>query len=285
MKSAAGGSRYWLVWGLWLWTGRALLLGWLYWVPAPDGAPLVENWTRFLPHSLVAEAGVIAAFTAIAMWADRLFARVGTRARRTWAWVANLLGILYLVAAHFDAELMRWMGQHMTLTWISIYLARGLDTEFTTRILGGAAIAFFAGFALTAGVTLMLLRWTRRHPPTATPAWGGLLLAGLVAVAGLTSKEWFAESSMRWRRIQPVAWVIGSDLVYRFSHALPPRGYAEGIRWLQNTSGSAPVTARRKKYPFWKVVPREEALMKNYRARPLSEKPDVVVLWIESLRG
>jgi lipoteichoic acid synthase len=300
MKSATGGARYWLIWGLLLWTGRALLLGWLYFVPAPDGGPIVENWTRFLPHSLVAEAGVIALFTVLAMCGDRLlgrFCKGVPRMRRIWAWVATVFGILYLVAAHFDAELMRWMGQHLTFTWMETYLGQGLDTEFTTRILGGAVVAFFAGFFLTVGVSLMLVCWThyrvRQGASTTAPAvllapasWGAILLVAVLGFVGLTSQDWFAKSAMRWRRVQPVAWVLGNEIVYRFSHALPPRDYPEGIRWLiESSNPESSIPAAPEKYPFWKIEPQEDALFEAFRARPLAEKPDVVVLWIESLRG
>jgi lipoteichoic acid synthase len=287
MKTPAGGARFWITWGLLLWLGRALLLLWLYFTPAPGGGPLVDNWTRFLPHSLVAEAGVIAGFTALAMLLDRILGAYWRGARRLLAWTASTLGVLYLMTAHLDAELMRWMSQHLTFSWIVIYLGQGLDAEFTARILGGAAVAFFLGLAFTVTASLLLILWTRRAPAPGSgspPSWIAVVLVLALAFAGGTSKWWFGKSSMRWRRIQPVAWVLGNDLIYRGAHALKPPGYEEGIRWLA-ASGNPGAAPRAGRHPFWKEEPSENASMAAFRARPPDQKPDIVVLWIESLRG
>ncbi|HEX2612794.1 MAG TPA: sulfatase-like hydrolase/transferase, partial [Fibrobacteria bacterium] len=275
------GGRFWFVWGALLWSGRVLLLLWLYFAPAPGGGPLVENWTRFLPHSLVAEAGPIAVLALLGMLIDGVLT---TRRRWTLHWLATLLGILYLVAAHFDAELMRWMSQHLTLSWIDTYLRGSMDSSFIIRILGGSPKVFFLGFAITALVSLVLVLWTRRGAYSNSPRFTAIVVALAIAATGLSSKWWFGKSAMRWRRIHPVAWGLGGDLAYRFLHTLPPRDYEDGIKWLAASGhpGATPVPGR---YPFWRVEPAEDSLMAAFRARPEAERPDVVLLVIETLRG
>src|SRR5690606_23196091 len=125
---------------------------------------------------------------------DRL---LPVRVRRRLPWLATLLGILYLVAAHFDAELMRWMGQHLTLSWMGTYLGTGMDPGFIARILGGAAVAFFAGFAITVCISLLLIVWARRGNLRGRPSLVAIAVALAVAGTGLSSKWWFGPSSMR----------------------------------------------------------------------------------------
>lgn len=275
------GGRFWFVWGALLWLGRALLLLWLYFAPAPDGGPLVTDWTRFLPHSLVAEAGVVAAFAFLGMLLDRV---LPGRGRSLLRWTATAAGILYLVAAHFDAELMRWMGQHLTLSWIETYLRGSLETSFVMRILGASAGIFWLGFALTYASSLLLAEWTRRASSFARPGFVAVAVAFAVAATGLSSKWWFGKSAMRWRRIQPVVLGLANDAAYRFAHARPPAHYDEGLRWLASSGrpGAAPASAR---YPFWHAEPSEDSSMAAFRARPEAERPDVVLLVIETLRG
>jgi hypothetical protein len=60
MKTPAGGAKsrtfwiFWIIWGLLLWLGRALLLLWLYFTPAPGGGVTsvraVASGLRFSTH-------------------------------------------------------------------------------------------------------------------------------------------------------------------------------------------------------------------------------------------
>lgn len=278
--SPATPLRFWTTWGVCVAFGRASLLAWLYASPAPTGGSFVDNWTRFLPHALVAETGMVAALLGIALLADVMSRG---RVRRPLAFVATVVAVLYLVAAHFDAELMRWMGQHLTFSWVANYLGLRMDATFIGGMLGDQAGVFLLGTGLTLSTCAALLFLARKAPRDGRVPAAALVPVLLVAAAGMTSSDWLAPSRMRWHRIQPVAWVLGGELAYRFRHASEPEGFADGVRWLVESGN--PGAAPREGYPFWKEEPGEEGALRDFRGRPDSLRPDIVVFQIESLRG
>ncbi|MDR1830633.1 MAG: sulfatase-like hydrolase/transferase [Candidatus Fibromonas sp.] len=245
--------------------GRILLLCSLYFFDSPYGGPFVENWTRFLPHSLVADIGIFAL-------ASLFFSIIRTPK------AAGCFLAFYMFLMGADDECMRWMGSRFGISFASVYM-RNLDTDFS--LVGKIFMGGAGHFCLTIGIMIIsvaayicLLRkfggkQISRLQKIVLPA-----VFAVLAVAGLSSKFWFAPSKMRWQRIQPVALYCIKEVEYGFTEMEKPNDYALGIEFL----GGNP----NKEYPFWHKA---NDLAAYQAFRELPEKPNVIIFNIETMRG
>lgn len=301
---------YWLWYGLTLWGTRLVLLCVLYFTAAPTGGPIVDRWYRFFPHTLVIEAGVV---MALAFAGGLLCTLLRGRARKIAGIVFVVLGALYIVTAGTDDEIMRWMGQHFTLSFITTYALAASDMGLVGRVfLGGAWHFLLTAFIALAGIVgtvflyrKMFAKWSEEtvvavKTRTAVKNWICLGIAFALAITGLTSKFWFAPSNMRWKRIAPVAFRLIDEVKYKFAKSEQRADYAEGIVLL----GGNPVAG----YPFLRYAGHifgtytrhpiqytdtdsvkadtlEKLVLEKVRSRPLEDRPDIVLFVIETFRG
>lgn len=99
----------------------------------------------------------------------------------------------HIILAQMDSEVMRWLGQHLNVVWLKTYVSNP-DISMMFRIYADdlVGIAFsISCILLAAGPTLYVL--TIRPEPRQLTYRGTLLLL-VIAVAGLTSKNWFDPS-------------------------------------------------------------------------------------------
>ena len=275
---------YWLWYGLTLWGTRLVLLCVLYFTAAPTGGPIVDRWYRFFPHTLVIEAGVV---MALAFAGGLLCTLLRGRARKIAGIVFVVLGALYIVTAGTDDEIMRWMGQHLTLSFLTTYALAASDMGLVGRVfLGGAWHFLLTAFIALAGIvgTVFLYRkmFAKWSEETTLRNWICLGVALALAITGLTSKCWFAPSNMRWKRIAPVAFRLVDEIKYKLSESEKRGDYAEGIELL----GGFPLAD----YPFVECTA-SASECEEYRQHDFVQfkargrKPDVILFTIETFRG
>ena len=290
---------YWLWYGLTLWGTRLVLLCVLYFTAAPTGGPIVDRWYRFFPHTLVIEAGVV---MALAFAGGLLCTLLHGRARKIAGIVFVVLGALYIVAAGTDDEIMRWMGQHFTLSFITTYALAASDMGLVGRVfLGGAWHFLLTAFIALAGIVgtvflyrKMFAKWSEETVVAvkirasgvnfaAVRNWICLGIALALAITGLTSKNWFAPSNMRWKRIAPVAFRLVDEIKYKLTEAEKRGDYAEGIELL----GGFPLAD----YPFEDCTA-SASECEQYRQHDIEQfkargdrKPDIIFFVIETFRG
>ena len=297
---------YWLWYGLTLWGTRLVLLCVLYFTDAPTGGPIVDRWYRFFPHTLVIEAGV--AMT-LAFVGGLLCTLLRGRARKIAGIVFVVLGALYAAAAGTDDEIMRWMGQHLSLSFITTYALAASDMGLVGRVfLGGAWHFLLTTFIALAGIVgtvflyrKMFAKWSGATVPkdatvpngATTPNgvdplkrksnWIVLGVALALAITGLTSKNWFAPSNMRWKRISPVAFRLVDEIKYKLTESERRSDYAEGIALL----GGFPLAD----YPFEDCTA-SASECEQYRQHDIEQfkargdrKPDIIFFVIETFRG
>lgn len=303
---------YWLWYGLTLWGTRLVLLCVLYFTAAPTGGPIVDRWYRFFPHTLVIEAGVV---MALACAGGLLCTLLRGKARKIAGIVFVVLGALYIATAGTDDEIMRWMGQHLTLSFITTYALAASDMGLVGRVfLGGAWHFLLTTFIALAGIVgtvflyrKMFAKWSEDAVIAvknraasgkegaaginrasdvnfaALRNWICLGIALALAITGLTSKSWFAPSNMRWKRIAPVAFRLVDEIKYKLTEAEKRGDYAEGIALL----GGFPLAD----YPFVECTA-SASECEQYRQHDIEQfkargdrKPDVILFTIETFRG
>lgn len=276
---------YWFWYGLTLWGTRLVLLCVLYFTDAPTGGPIVDRWYRFFPHTLVIEAGV--AMT-LAFAGGLLCTLLRGKARKIAGIVFLALGIAYMVTAGTDDEIMRWMGQHLSLSFITTYALAASDMGLVGRVfLGGAWHFLLTTFIVIAGIvgTVFLYRkmFAKWSAETTLKNWICLGIALALAITGLTSKNWFAPSNMRWKRIAPVAFRLVDEIKYKLTESERRSDYAEGIALL----GGFPLAD----YPFEDCTA-SASECEQYRQHDIEQfkargdrKPDIIFFVIETFRG
>ena len=302
---------YWLWYGLTLWGTRLVLLCVLYFTAAPTGGPIVDRWYRFFPHTLVIEAGVV---MALAFAGGLLCTLLRGKARKVAGIVFVVLGALYIATAGTDDEIMRWMGQHLTLSFLTTYALAASDMGLVGRVfLGGAWHFLLTAFIALAGIVgtvflyrKMFAKWSEGAVVAvktraasgkegavginrasgvnfaALRNWICLGIALALAITGLTSKSWFAPSNMRWKRIAPVAFRLVDEIKYKLTEAEKRGDYAEGIELL----GGFPLAD----YPFEDCTA-SASECEEYRQHDFAQfnardrKPDVILFTIETFRG
>ena len=284
---------YWIWFGLTLWSTRLVLLCVLYFTDAPTGGPIVDRWYRFFPHTLVIEAGV--AMT-LAFAGGLLCTLLRGKARKVAGVVFLALGIAYMVTAGTDDEIMRWMGQHLSLSFITTYALAASDMGLVGRVfLGGAWHFLLTTFIVIAGIVgtvflyrKMFAKWSEEtvvavKNRAAVKNWICLGIALALAITGLTSKNWFAPSNMRWKRIAPVAFRLVDEIKYKLTESERRSDYAEGIALL----GGFPLAD----YPFEDCTA-SASECEQYRQHDIEQfkargdrKPDIIFFVIETFRG
>ena len=245
-------------------------------LPAPSGARVAEHPLQLLPAALAGEAGTLAALGVLA-------------ALVSWAWPrAGLLtltlgGVFLLFLSQLDLELVRWTGEHLNPYWIGAYnlLAhRRLLGEIVRR----DTLALLTAALLVALPSAVVVALARRRGPERVTRSATALLAG-VAAAALLSEGRLAPNARALRRARPVLVGLVSESVAALGDRPTPREVRNGIATLHRFLNRPPRWFPDAGYPVWHPVPTEEASYARFRARPLDEKPDVLLVVLESARG
>lgn len=271
---------YWLWYGLILVAGRFSLLLSLYCLKTPYGGVFVDRIDKFLWHTLYVESGVCMAL-ATCFYAISFFVRgKGVQILKA---ISIILGSLYLILAGTDDEIMRWMSQKLSFSFISTYILAFSDTELASNIFWGDASHFLLTVGIVIFFTAALVFFTLKKKQNiffATPYKKNILslsIMFILAVVGCTSFWWYHPLPRRQVRIKPVAYTFISDFIASFESRHAPDNYREGILALGGNPDA--------EYPFWKEANNEKASLDAFKAKTLEEKPDIILFTIESLRG
>ncbi len=274
-------SFFWLFFGLILVAGRFSLLCSLYMLDTPTGDSLVPDYNRFIWHTLYAEIGFSMALSLLFFGISRFVCEKQIKMVKI---AAVICAAIYLILSGTDDELQRWMSQKLSLSFIKTYSNAWTDTGLVSKI----AIGGLQHFLLTVGIVIVSVTglsffcykvnvgkiWQR---PIQKKTWISLGLVLAFAVLGCTSHLWYNYSPRRWDRIRPVVYTLVGDIFEDFELQTEPPDFIEGIKLLGGNPDS--------EYPFWKESPNEDASINAFKQKPLEEKPDILLLTIESLRG
>lgn len=272
---------YWFFFAVILVLGRFAQLCALYMLDTPLGGPLVADFNRFMWNALVAEAGLVSAI-ALVFFVVSLFVRgKGFSALKVSVLV---VASTYLILSATNDEIMRWMNQRLSFSYIKTYILAFTDTGLVSTIFLGDAFHFvltvFIVIAFVAALVVYVKKFDLKEAcvkPLDRKFVGAMVLLAVLSAVGCTSHLWFNPSARRWDRIRPVAYTLAENMFAFLEMSDPGENYREGVKILGGNPDQ--------EYPFWKVAENEAESLENFKAKPMEEKTDIILLTIESLRG
>ena len=280
---------YWFFFALIVIAGRVGLLCMLYFCDAPTGGSFVTDWNRFLWHTMFADIGFI---MASALCLQSISFVLKGRGLRILKIVSVVLVGIYLLLCGCDDEVMRWMNQRMTLSFIGTYLNAVSDMGLVSSIFLDGVFHFVVDFLIVVAATVGVALYSRGNRleraverPLGKPVIAAIATLLVFAILGCTSHIWFNPSHRRWPRIMPLPYVYAGEILHSFESLNPPADYREGILALGGNPDA--------EYPFWHwaggdsahAAAAEEASLAAFKNKPLEERPDIILFNIESLRG
>jgi lipoteichoic acid synthase len=255
----------------------------LYLLPTPSGHLVLPHPEKFIPVAIASDVGTLLLLTAACLGIARRLAP-GWRAWTLRAAYAAA-GVAYGVVAQIDVEIRRWIGLRFNLVFIRQLLSGGGEAGFW-RQLGiflrqdAPGILWAIGCVLLpAGVAAVWLARRRPTPAVSARRVGALAAAGVVAFGLSVARE---PALRKWRLAAPIEYGVALDLGREWSGGNRPRDERRALDDLKALAGNPD---GRDDYPLWHDVPDDEARMAAFRRRPLAERPDVVVVVVESLRA
>lgn len=268
---------YWFFFALIVLAGRVGLLCMLYFCDAPTGGSFVTDWNRFLWHTMFADIGFI---MASALCLQSISFVLKGRGLRVLKIVSVVLVGIYLLLCGCDDEVMRWMNQRMTLSFIGTYLNAVSDMGLVSSIFLDGVFHFVVDFLIVVAATVGVALYSRGNRleraverPLGKPVIAAIATLLVFAILGCTSHIWFNPSHRRWPRIMPLPYVYAGELLHSFESLNPPDDYREGILALGGNPDA--------EYPFWHwaggdsahAAAAEEASLAAFKNKPSRNVP------------
>ncbi len=242
----------------------------------PSGARVAEHPFSVIPATLAGEIGTVATLGVLAGIVSWISARAGL------AFLA-LGGAFLLFVSQLDLELVRWTGEHLNPHWLFAYNLLA-HRRLLKDVLFGDTLALAVALLLVVVPFFVILAIARRR---GAERLDGRVLALFAALsfAGLSSQSLLAPTPLALRRARPAFASLFLESIASFGDRPSPSDVRAGLAELHRFLNRPPGWFSDPGYPVWHAVPSEEESYARFRALPLSEKPDVVLVVFESARG
>lgn len=278
-----------------------LSLAFHFYSPDPWGTPLQQagdasallspaSSTELFLRAAVLELGLL---IILCMSFGAIDTKISRRLRTPWRVIATTLLTLYALFGHIDREVLRWMGEHMSVSFIRTYAGAG-SVGVTSEVLSGDAfwtrIMLMLAALLIVPLLLCLLtiRDDRRAKVTrqliALVTLSGIFMASVQYVAPLKRRK--------LHHIDPGIVRIARGTLWdalKLDHPKNPvqaetdliaiaRGYP--------TADDAPaIKVSTPNFPLWRDDNVGTQPLDEFRARTSEKKPDVLLIVVETWRG
>jgi lipoteichoic acid synthase len=283
--------------------GRLASIAGLYGLDTPNGDLVAMVRKKFVLVALTAEVGTMLLFAFLfrLLWAWMGHRSAGRSsagqtsmpaARRMLA--VSIAGIAffasYALFSQIDTEIRRWMGLRFNLVFLRRTLAGGLEPGFWHFLfrslcddLPGTGWALLSVFMPLGFAVFWLRRSSRMQAwPERPPWWQASVAVLLLGAFSLGSSVYLEPALRKWRLIGPAIYGLTLDVGREIGGSNAPHDMEQAVAALQRQIGNPHGSPT---YPLWRTVPDEAQRLAEFRARPLEQKPDVILLVIESLRG
>lgn len=247
----------------------------LYALKTPNGSVLTESGVFVLiKRSIAADFTALGFITVLFL----IISLILKRKKRILLIIQTSIFGLYLLLSIFDSELIRWLSRRFTIGYFKTYAGAVSDLNLVSNIIQGglfsfvlnAAILFFA--LITSYFVLKKIKFDFHTQKNKLIAGLILILLSIFAMQYAFYKP--LKDRQRRDRIRPFYTHIYNEIIYSKTHKTKPNDYEKGIVFL----GGNP----KAKYPFLKV---ESSNISAFKSLDINEKPDIIFLTIESLRG
>jgi len=276
----------------WFWKAGLVFIA-LRWVSlclhflglSPYGGLLTSEPERLLFHALFFEAGFLGLLVLLYNGLSKLVGLHGKPAKILFF----ILASSYLGFAQFDLEVVRWLGEHISLTFLRNYFHK-TEGNLLTNLLWSDR--YFTGIA----ACLVLLPWAL-SPWLYKRTWSGILslrATGIIVffctifIVG----AWFINpSEKRMRRVCPVGISLSNEIMRDIlgldKPQNPLRARADLMcfvrtgkittQWDQSKNGGD--------FPFMQKQGPGLLASDEWRQQPLSMRPNIVLIVMESWRA
>lgn len=260
-----------------IFVGRLYQLCILYFADMPGGGSYVPNIGHYLPYAIIADLGYIACISLLVF----LLAKIFPKREKFFKIVALVLGALYLALSGGSDELMRWMGQHLTISYFITYSNAVSEPGLVGRIfLGGIGhfmLSIVGALVFIVASWFALFKFGKKFKAPRNFNKAFPIALGVATIFGISFASVTGYSRQDFKRVAPEFYHIGSEIANVFSHMTEPSDYKAGIEFL----GGNP----NEKYPFFHKASNEAESFKNFENLPLEQRPDIIYLTIETFRG
>ena len=262
---------------------KLLQLAQLYFTQTPSGGYFVERPLLGFICATIVNLPAIALFGILFALSALLKGKLSTIACS----VVSAIAWIYLIACAVNDQIMRWMGQHLTISFLTTYSVSRLDPTMTANIFldGIWSFSLTVSIIVIAGVFFAFLNIAplKKFPQINFPRLSAIPTAILIAIlavlmiATADAHKKYKPCRIRWQTIQPPYSTLLDEYRYMQAHKVKPERYEQGIALLGGNTQSP--------YPFYHYVANEDSLMQEFRERPIEQKKDIILLSLESFRG
>jgi hypothetical protein len=250
---------------------------------SPYGGSLVNSPFRFIFNSLFIETGVILGLVILYRLLTLSVGLRGLALRIPFL----IFACMYLAFAQVDLEMVRWLGEHVSLSFVMNYF-RKTDGHMLGNILSmdlTATVAAVLQMIFPLGISIWVARaqWKRQ---VHLRIWTSNVI---LFVALITSPLWFMQSDKRWRRICPVAMSIGTELgrqalgLEKPKH--PQQAYADLIQYAKTGTLADKPLNNIPEFPFYNPTGPGKLNAAEFAKLPRDKRPNIVYITFETWRG
>lgn len=273
--------------GFAVWTIVSLTLH--FFSASPWGGPLVLDPDRMLPDAIFIELGLLMALCLVFGAIERLLPSKA-KAPQAWRIFVLIFLVAYSVFGQLDREAVRWLGQHLTLSFLNNYAGAANDALTWKMFSDDLTWTIVAGILIFCTPIPAWFAWSKATHQR--PMVGGRVLLTAIIVTGLllSAHKWFRPSEKRWNRVRPATISIVHD-VYRELRQLdrphhPEQAYNDLVHILSDHIELTDTERLEDKaYPLWRDDNLGELSAEAFAALPLEERPDIIFIIFETWRG
>jgi lipoteichoic acid synthase len=258
----------------------------------PYGEAVVFNPWRFLPNAALHELGSAMAWclalACLDAWIGRGRRLIPSKRASVLRGVCLLAGCLYIGFCQIDNEVVRWMGEHINSSFIFTYFGFR-DSFMWSRVIGADWEHFLIAGAILLSPWYPAWRlWRGRNEGrTVGTVWAPVAL--IVSIVLISFPFWWNYSDKRWRRIRPAPWGIISDTWKGIAGKEKPRDMRRAYGDLVSVTRTGRLADRPADsvpdYPLLDSNNLGALSPEAFRALPLDQRPNIVLLVVETLRG
>ncbi len=251
---------------------------------APSGAPAGLDLSGFVLPRLRGDLLVVSLLAASSQAGFLVLPRRLRRAAGLGLFsLLGAAGLVVLLVAIADGEVYQYISERLDLVMLTDYrMAR--SPAFTGRILLAGVVFLGPALAALLAFALLFARLARR-PDDELPSPRCALTSLLVFLLSVAAFTFLPVPADTWRQAQPPAWHLFVQALSPGGSSKIPGRFSDSVKALEALSGKPQGPGGSGLYPLWHEAPDEAASYVRFRSRPPAEKPDILVVVFESLRG